>query len=57
MNLGLGQMFFNALSLVLYAFWAVMFVSLFFGYEPSRILIGCAFLISAIDMIRNANDN
>lgn len=41
----------KALKWILAVYWGIMFISLFFGYEPDKLVIGCSFLLSALMMI------
>jgi hypothetical protein len=43
------------LDVIFTIFYMVLFVGLvFFSYEPTKIVIGCAFLISAMSFLRSA---
>jgi hypothetical protein len=44
----------KTLDIAFTIFYMVLFVGLvFFSYEPSKVVIGCAFLISAISFLKS----
>ena len=42
---------------VLFAiYWLGLLVSLFFGFEPTKVIVGCGFLISGLSFVSYAID-